>query len=165
MRFSSLILVAVILTSGCVQTSTVSPEKKYSLSSAGTAGTISYCRPSNIIGSIPKLRLYIDEIEVSKIKNGSKGSLPIDLGSEFKFGNPKSYFMMRPKGEVAYTEWASEKKDRFFLIKGKANLAVGVGASVGGYVGGNKVAGDQDLGKANWSVRTVSRNEFEASCI
>ena len=149
-----------------MQTSTISPENKYSLSSAGTGGTISYCRPSSVIRGFEALRLYIDEIEVSKIKNGSKGSLPIDRGSEFKFGNPKSLFMMRPKGELAYTEWASEKKDRFFLIEGKVNLGVTIGASLGGYAGANKVAGNQqDLGKANWSVRTVSRNEFEASCI
>ena len=137
----------------------------------GSGGTINYCRPKSIMRSVETVEIYTDgdlnklNGQLSaKIKNGSSGSIPIDLNNHFSFGLKPSMIFMRYSDQIAFSESASSKKDRYFIVKGKPNYSQGLSVLAAGGMGAYELDKTQDTGKANWDVSRVTRAEFMSSC-
>jgi len=131
-----------------------------------SSGSVSYCRPQSIMRIAVKLLLYVDNKIIAKIPNGASGKKPIKKGQKLKFGNKKNIFMLQPKDTTAYIENINENSDHYYLIKGRADLGQGVAAIIGGAALALKYAESEEekMGVKNWSVRKVSKSEYENSC-
>ena len=137
----------------------------------GSGGTINYCRPKSIMRSVEVVEIYIggDLNKLNgklsaKIKNGSSGSIPIDLNNQFSFGLKPSFFFMRNSDQIAFSDLTTTKKDRYFIVKGKPNYSQGFAVLTAGYIGAAELDKTQDTGKGNWDVLSVTRAEFMSSC-
>jgi len=100
----------------------------------------------------------------AKIKNGSSGSIPIDLNNHFSFGLKPSMIFMRYSDQIAFSESALSKKDRYFIVKGKPNYAQGLSVLKAGGIGAYELDKTQDTGKANWGITSVPKIEFLSLC-
>ena len=137
----------------------------------GSGGTINYCRPKSIMRSVETVEIYIDgdlnklNGQLSaKIKNGGSGSIPVNLKQNFAFGLKPSLFFMRNSDQIAFSDLATTKKDRYFIVKGKPNYSQGFAVLTAGSIGAAELDKAQDTGKANWDVSSVTRAEFMSSC-
>jgi len=169
MYFSGII--AVSLLTGCMGSNPNQLSPKLSTVSSGTAGTISYCRPKSVMRMAETVEIYINgeksELDgrlAAKVKNGSSGSVAINLNENFAFGLKSSLLFMRTSEQIAFSDTATNKSDRYFIVKGKANTAQGVSILLGGAIGAAILDENQDTGKANWDVTSVSKSQFKSSC-
>jgi len=164
-------ILAVSTLSGCIASNSSQPTSAVSPVINGTGGTINYCRPKSITRVAETVELYINGRQstldgqlAAKIKNGSTGSVAIGLNQNFTFGLKPSLLFMRSSDQIAFSNKATSRKDRYFLVKGKANHAQGVAVLLGGAIGAAALEDNQDTGKANWDVKGVTKSEFETSC-
>ena len=132
--------------------------------SPGSAGTISYCRPSSIIRVAESPTLYVESEPVAQVKNGSIGTVPVALGQNFYFGLKPSALFMRATEQVAYEGTAEKLKARYFIVSGKANMKQGLAILGGGIIGAAELDKRQNTGLENWEIREVSKQAFESEC-
>lgn len=130
----------------------------------GSAGTISYCRPSSIMRVAEYPTLYVENTPVAQVKNGSIGTVPIALGQNFRFGLKPSALFMRVTEQIAYKGTAEKLKDRFFVVSGKANVKQGLAILGGGIIGAAELDKRQNTGIENWEIREVSKQAFDSEC-
>ena len=163
-------LLTVSLLTGCMGSTPNQLSPKLSEVSSGTAGTISYCRPTSVMRLAETVEIYIggDKSQlngrlVAKIKNGSSGRVAINSDENFAFGLKSSLLFMRTSEQIAFSETATSKRDRYFIVKGKPNYGQGAAILLGGVIGAAAVE-TEDTGKLNWDVANVTESQFESSC-
>ena len=163
-------LLTVSLLAGCMGSTPNQLSPKLSEVSSGTAGTISYCRPTSVMRLADTVEIYIggDKSQLNgqlaaKIKNGSSGRVAINSNENFSFGLKSSLLFMRSSEQIAFSDAAMSKKDRYFIVKGKPNYGQGAAILLGGVFGAAAVE-TEDTGKSNWSVTSVTKSEFETTC-
>lgn len=159
-RFGSM-LACCVAVSGCMHSA---PPSDNVTRIEGSGGTISFCRPSSIIRIAEAPNLYVDGEVVAVVKNNSRGSVPIDLNQNFRFGLDPSALFMRVSEQTAFEGVAARKEDRYFVISGKSNLDQGIAILIGGIAGAAAMDKRQDTGKANWGVSEVSQATFLETC-
>lgn len=177
MKYSINSVLLFLLLAGCMTspdtgaTPSTNSKTNFTLVSGGTGGTINYCRPKSIMRSVEAVEIYIggDLNKLNgklsaKIKNGSSGSIPIDLNNQFSFGLKPSMIFMRYSDQIAFSESASSKKDRYYIVKGKPNYGQGLSVLKAGGIGAYELDKTQDTGKANWDVSSVPKTEFLSLC-
>ena len=177
MKYSINSVLLFLLLAGCMTspdieaTPSTNSTTNFTSVSGGSGGTINYCRPKSIMRSVEAVEIYIggDLNKLNgklsaKIKNGSSGSIPIDLNNQFSFGLKPSMIFMRYSDQIAFSDSASSKKDRYFIVKGKPNYSQGLSVLAAGGMGAYELDKTQDTGKANWDVSRVTRAEFMSSC-
>ena len=130
----------------------------------GSGGTISYCRPASIMRIAEAPVLYVDGVEVATVRNNSRGTVLIDLGQDYRFGLEPSVFFMRVSDQTAYKNKAFRKESRYFIVSGKANIALGFAVLAGGMIGAAAMDKQQVTGQANWDVSEVSQSTFLEVC-
>jgi len=162
MRFILLSMLSVSTLTACGASQTARNEAP--LVSSGSAGTISYCRPSSIIRVAESPTLYVESEPVAQVKNGSIGTVPIAIGQNFRFGLKPSALFMRVTEQVAYEGTAEKLKDRFFVVSGKANVKQGIAILGGGIIGAAELDKRQNTGTENWEVREVNKQTFDFEC-
>ena len=162
MRFKFLSILFTCALAACGSSHTAIDETL--VVSPGTAGTISYCRPSSIMRVAEYPTLYVENTPVAQVKNGSIGTVPIALGQNFRFGLKPSALFMRVTEQVAYEGTAEKLKDRFFVVSGKANMKQGLAILGGGIIGAAELDKQQNTGLENWEVREVSKQAFGSEC-
>ena len=155
-----LVIISSVLLSACMS----QPPSKIEKPTSGSGGTISYCRPPSIMRIAEAPSLYVNGIEVATVRNKSRGTVPIDLGQDYRFGLEPSAFFMRVSNQTAYQNTASRKEDRYFIVSGKANIEQGLAVLAGGIIGAAEIDKHQDTGKANWEVTPVSQSSFSVAC-
>ena len=164
-------ILLISLLTGCMGSNPNQLTPKFSTVSNGTAGTISYCRPKSVMRMAETVEIYISGKKAelngqlaAKIKNGNRGSVAIDLNENFAFGLKQSLFFMRSSDQIAFSDKATSKKDRYFIVKGKPNYIQGISVLIGGAIGAVALDETQDTGTANWDVTSVTKSKFESSC-
>ena len=162
MRLILFLLLSVFALTACGGLQTTKSEAP--LVSPGSAGTISYCRPSSIMRVAEYPTLYVENAPVAQVKNGSIGTVPIALGQNFYFGLKPSALFMRVTEQVAYEGTAEKLKDRFFVVSGKANVKQGIAILGGGIIGAAELEKRQNTGTENWEVREVNKQTFDSEC-
>jgi hypothetical protein len=171
MKFFFTGMIAISLLAGCVGSNPSELTPDISKVNNGSAGTINYCRPKSIMRVAETVDIYIngeksklDGRLAAKIKNGNKGSVSINLNENFTFGLKPSLLFMRSSDQIAFSDKATSKKDRFFVVKGKPNYDQSFAILIGGAIGAAELDKTQDTGKENWEVTSVSKSQFESSC-
>ena len=162
MRLILFLLLSVFTLTACGGLQTTKSEAP--LVSPGSAGTISYCRPSSIMRVAEYPTLYVENAPVAQVKNGSIGTVPIALGQNFYFGLKPSALFMRVTEQVAYEGTAEKLKARYFIVSGKANMKQGLAILGGGIIGAAELDKRQNTGLENWEIREVSKQAFESEC-
>lgn len=158
-RYITIFLSGILLT-GCMnQTPRENIER-----AAGSGGTISFCRPSSIMRIAEAPELYVGGAKVATVRNNSKGTVPIDLGQDYRFGLEPNAFFMRVSAQTAYQNTAHQNENRYFIVSGKANIEQGLAVMASGIIGAAEIDKHQDTGKANWEVRAVSQAVFSSTC-
>ena len=173
--FTSALLLSLL--TGCMTSTNSEPVSGTSSTSKfvsvldGSGGTINYCRPKSIMRSVEAVGIYIggdlNELNgklTAKVKNGGSGSIPIDLNEHFSFGLKPSMIFMRYSDQIAFSDLATTKIDRYFLVKGKPNYSQGIAVLKAGGLGAAGLEKTQDTGKANWDVTSVPKAEFLSYC-
>jgi hypothetical protein len=155
------ILVCSVSLTGCMNSA---PGSYSGTRMEGSGGTISFCRPASIMRIAEAPNLYVDGEIVAVVKNNSRGSVPIDLNQNFRFGLEPSALFMRVSDQTAFEGVAAIKEDRYFLITGMANVDQGLAILAGGIIGAAAMDKQQDTGKANWDVSEVSQSAFFEVC-
>ncbi|MDB0018511.1 hypothetical protein N9D84_04690 [Planktomarina temperata] len=64
---------------------------------------------------------------------------------------------MRNSDQIAFSDLATTKKDRYFIVKGKPNYSQGFAVLTAGSLGAAELDKTQDTGKENWDVLSVTR--------
>lgn len=162
MRLTVLPILSVFALSACGGSQPAVNETLTASNSSG--GTISYCRPSSIIRLAEYPTLYVEDNPVAQVKNGSRGTIPISLGQNFRFGLKPSALYMRMSEQVAYESIAESPTDRFFIVSGKSNVMRGLtiaGAGIFGAAASEKL---QNPGKENWDIIEVNKQGFDDKC-
>lgn len=159
-RLSSL-LVCFVSVTGCMNSA---PGSDSGTQVEGSGGTVSFCRPSSIMRIAEAPNLYVDGEIVAVVRNNSRGSVPIDLNQDFRFGLEPSALFMRVSDQTAFEGVAARKEDRYFIISGMANVDQGLAILAGGIIGATAMDKRQDTGKANWDVSEVSQSAFFEVC-
>ena len=162
MRLILLSMLSVFTLTACGASQTARNEAP--LVSPGSAGTISYCRPSSIIRVAESPTLYVENTPIAQVKNGSIGTVPIALGQNFRFGLKPSALFMRVKEQIAYEGTAEKLQDRFFVVSGKANVKQGLAILGGGIIGAAELDKRQNTGLENWEIVEVSKQVFDTEC-
>ncbi len=161
MRSFGSILFCLMSVTGCMNSESVSNSVERV---DGSGGTINFCRPSSIMRIAEAPNLYVDGEILAVVRNNSRGSVPIDLNQNFRFGLEPSALFMRVSDQTAFEGVATRKKDRYFIIHGKSNIDQGIAILAGGIIGAAAIDKQQDTGKANWGVSVVSQSGFFKAC-
>ena len=155
------LLVCFVSVTGCMNSA---PRTDTGTQVEGSGGTISFCRPSSIMRIAEAPNLYVDGEIVAVVRNNSRGSVPIDLNQNFRFGLEPSALFMRVSDQTAFEGVAARKEDRYFIISGMANVDQGLAILAGGIIGAAEMDRQQDTGKANWDITAVSQSAFLEVC-
>lgn len=163
-------IISLFLLSSCMGSNSNQLSSKNPTTIGGTAGTINYCRPTSVMRLAETVEIYIggDKSQLNgqlaaKIKNGSSGRVAINSNENFSFGLKSSLLFMRSSEQIAFSDTAMSKKDRYFIVKGKPNYGQGAAILLRGAIGAAAVE-TEDTGKLNWDVANVTESQFESSC-
>ena len=150
-------IISLFLLSSCMGSNSNQLSSKNPTTIGGTAGTINYCRPTSVMRLAETVEIYI---------GGDKSQLNGQLAAKIKNGSSglkSSLLFMRSSEQIAFSDTAMSKKDRYFIVKGKPNYGQGAAILLRGAIGAAAVE-TEDTGKLNWDVANVTESQFESSC-
>jgi hypothetical protein len=133
-----------------------------SLSSTGAQFELNICRKKSIVRFAEAPDLYIDDMKVAEISNGTKVVHRLNQKNTFALKTKANPLLYRFKGETLIKGSAVETL--FLVVRAERNLTQGITVFFGGAIAEATRQGIQVGESKNWTISIVTPNEFAERC-